>query len=152
MGRDNSPRTPRILLVEDNPGDARLVEEGLRESNIPCELRVAKDGREALRLLKQDVDNTWPDLVLLDLNLPMINGHEVLKEIRSDTKIAALPVIIMSSSNTDEDIRKAYKGHANCYVQKPRDLNGYFRIVSDIQDFWLRTAHLPSRKPTASLV
>jgi len=136
-----------ILLVEDAPGDVRLVSEALKQLPISHVLTVAKDGEEALAQLRKGQeggDASLPDLVLLDLNLPKINGHEVLKEIKNTSRLKRIPVVILTGSKSQEDILKAYDAHANCYITKPSELSEYFEAIQSLGDFWFDFVRLPS--------
>lgn len=136
-----------ILLVEDNPGDARLAREALKESTILHILHHVEDGVEALDFLyRRGKYNTVPrpDLILLDLNLPRINGHQVLSKIKAEENLRNIPVVVLSISNSDRDIEESYKLNANCYVTKPLDLNEFILVFENIQNFWLKTVKLPS--------
>lgn len=136
-----------ILLVEDNPGDVRLVVESLRDSKVHNKLHVAKDGMEAIALLRREgkyADAPHPDLILLDWNMPKKDGPEVLAEIKEDPKLKHIPVVILTSSNAREDIIKAYNLHANCYVIKPIDLEQFIMLIRSIVDFWFTTVKLPA--------
>jgi CheY-like chemotaxis protein len=136
----------KILLVEDNPGDVRLTLEGLREGKVHNELHVAKDGVEALAFLRRKgkyADAPCPDLILLDLNLPKKDGHEVLAEIKADENLKRIPVVVLTSSKAEEDILKMYNLHANCYITKPVDLDQFITVVKSIEDFWLTIVRLP---------
>lgn len=124
-------REPSILVVDDNPADVRLIREAIAERRI----HVAEDARAALAHL----ETSTPDLVLLDLSLPQMNGHELLSEIRAQSRFAAVPVVVFSSSDSREDIRRAYEGSANCYVTKPSSLDRFLDTVRRIDRFWLRT-------------
>ena len=135
-----------ILLVEDNPADVRLITEALREKRIPNRMTVAEDGLEALSYLKKEgrYENApRPHLILLDLDLPKKNGHEVLKEIKADENLRRIPVIILTTSTNEQDIRKSYDLHANCYINKPVDFNRWIGIVEGIENFWLTIAIMP---------
>ncbi len=137
-----------MLLVEDNPADARLVLEAFKESshNLSIQIQVAQDGEEALEYLKKEKDfcyATTPDLVLLDLNLPKKNGIEVLQEIKEDENLKKIPVIVLSTSNNQDDINKAYQNHANCYLSKPLDFNEFQDLIKVVQDFWLLKVQKP---------
>jgi two-component system, chemotaxis family, response regulator Rcp1 len=131
----------RILLVEDNPGDVRLVRESLRESGLPHRLAVAMDGVEALEQLRGP---ERPDVMLLDLNLPRKDGREVLAEVKSDPGLKSIPVVVLSSSDAQDDVSAAYALHANCYVTKPVDLDQFLDVVATIQRFWMGVAKLPA--------
>jgi chemotaxis family two-component system response regulator Rcp1 len=143
--------TFEMLLVEDNPGDVRLVREALQEGRMPCHLNVAKDGREATDFLWRrgsHRDAPRPDLILLDLNLPGKNGREVLKELKSDPQLCSIPVAVFTSSTAPSDLDKAYQLHANCYIRKPSDLDEYMSVVRSIEYFWTSIATLPvDKKP-----
>ena len=135
-----------ILLVEDNPGDARLAREALNENNINHFLYHVEDGLQALDFLhKKGVHHSSPrpDLILLDLNLPKINGHQVLAEIKSDESLRKIPVVILSISQSEKDIERSYELNANCYVTKPLDINEFIEVFGRIQNFWLKTVKLP---------
>ncbi len=136
-----------ILLVEDNPGDVRLVQEVFQDGKIYNQLDVARDGEEALNYLhhRGPYHNYHkPDLILLDLNLPKKNGSEVLAEIKSDKDLMRIPVIILTASKAEEDIARAYNHHANCYLTKPIDLDQFINVVQEIKTFWLSIVQLPS--------
>jgi len=148
----NSQTTGRpieILLVEDNPGDVRLTVEALRDSKIQNRLHIAKDGMEAVAFLHRKgeyADAPHPDLILLDLNLPKMNGPEVLAEIKEDTGLKHIPVVVLSGSRDIEDITKTYNLHANCYVTKPIDLEQFIMVVKSVRDFWLTIVKLPTEE------
>jgi two-component system, chemotaxis family, response regulator Rcp1 len=136
-----------ILLVEDNPGDARLTLEALKEGRVLNHLTVINDGAEALAYLRrqgQDSNSSQPDLILLDLNLPKKDGREVLAEIKSDENLKNIPVIVLTTSAAPEDVKKAYGNHANCYITKPVDLDQFLKVVQSIESFWLSLVKLPS--------
>ena len=135
----------RILLVEDSPSDVRLVREALKETALPVQIVVARDGIEAMDYLHQAAAGTVarPEMVLLDLNLPRKNGREVLAEIKSSPVLKQIPVLVMTSSRADEDISQAYNLNANCYITKPTDLRDYLDVVRAVENFWLLTATLP---------
>jgi CheY-like chemotaxis protein len=139
-----------ILLVEDNPGDARLTREALREGKIRNNLHHAKDGVEALAFLKREgayADAPTPDLILLDLNLPRKDGRQVLSEMKEDPRLRLIPVVVLTTSEAEKDIVKSYELHANCYITKPVDLEKFIEIVRAIESFWLAVVTLPSRNP-----
>lgn len=139
-------RSMTILLVEDNPGDVLLVREALSDSDLLHTLRVVVDGEDALEQLRADgVADTLPDLVLLDVRLPGISGHDVLGVIKADICLGVLPVVMLSSSARDADVRTAYERHASCYVAKPARLDDYVEAVGRIEQFWAATARLPDR-------
>ncbi|UCE17892.1 MAG: response regulator [Gemmatimonadota bacterium] len=135
-----------ILLVEDNPGDVRLTLEALKENKVSNNLHVASDGVEAMRFLGRDGEysnSPRPDLILLDLNLPKKDGREVLAEIKEDTHLRRIPVVVLTTSQAEEDIAKAYDLYANCYVTKPVDLEKFITVVKSIEDFWVTIVKLP---------
>jgi len=139
-----------ILLVEDNPGDVRLTREALSEAKVQNRLSVAATGREALEHLGLDGDagdgeGAHPDLVLLDLNLPDMSGHDILARIKESPGLREIPVVILTSSEAEEDVARGYRGHANAYVTKPVDLDGLARIVRSIDGFWFSVVRLPGR-------
>ena len=136
-----------ILLVEDNPGDATLTMEALKDGKLRNRVHLAEDGVEALAFLRRDgkwAHSPRPDLVLLDLNLPRKDGREVLKEIKADEDLKRIPVVVLSTSGAEEDIIRSYDLHANCYVSKPVDLREFMKIVKSIEDFWFSIVRLPS--------
>ena len=141
------PNEIKILLVEDNPGDIRLTREALKEGRIQNELIVVRDGEEALDYLfrrGQYKDAVRPDLILLDLNLPKKNGQEVLAEIKNDGDISRIPVVVLTSSKSDQDVLKTYcSNHANCYIVKPVALDEFIRHDRDDQGFWFVIVKLP---------
>jgi CheY-like chemotaxis protein len=142
----NGGTAMEVLLVEDNPADVRLMEEAFRERRREISLRVVPDGVEAMAYLRHEgvyANAPHPDIVLLDLNLPRKNGHEVLAEIKCDPALKLTPVVVLTTSSADEDIHKAYGMHANCYVTKPVELERFLQVVESIDDFWLNTARLP---------
>lgn len=135
-----------ILLIEDNPGDVRLTQEALRESQQPHQLFVVPDGEEALRyLLKQAPyeEAASPHVILLDLNLPRKNGRELLAEIKQHSRLSHIPVIILTTSDAKEDILKCYGLHANCYITKPVDINQFIDLMHTLGLFWFQTVSLP---------
>ncbi len=141
------PQALCILLVEDSPADIRLTEEALRDSPMVDTLHVARDGEEAMDFLRQrgaHADAPRPDLVLLDLNLPRKNGAEVLAEVKAHPSLRRIPVIVISGSSADQDVRNAYDLHANAYLRKPRDYPGLRDLVETIECFWLEQALLPN--------
>jgi chemotaxis family two-component system response regulator Rcp1 len=135
-----------VLLVEDNPGDVLLTREALREGKVRNNLSVVDDGVKALAYLRREgeyANATRPDLVLLDLNLPRMSGREVLEQIKADPQLRNIPVVILTSSQAEQDILRAYDLHANCYVTKPVDLDQFISVVRSIEDFWLTIVRLP---------
>ena len=138
--------TMEILLVEDNPGDVLLTEEALQEGEIPYSLHVVSDGEEALRFLHKEnnyINSPVPHIIILDLNLPKLSGREVLAEIKNDSNLKSIPVVVLSTSNSSEDIFKSYELHANCYVTKPIDYYQFSKVVRSIQEFWMTVVVLP---------
>lgn len=135
-----------ILLVEDNPGDVRLIKEALRDGKLRSTLHVVPDGVEAMAFMRQAgqyVHAPRPDLILLDLNLPKKDGREVLAELKADEGLRPIPVIVLTSSQAEQDILKTYGLNANCYIAKPADLDQFLRAVKAIEDFWLAIVKLP---------
>ncbi|MBA7664566.1 Response regulator rcp1 [subsurface metagenome] len=135
-----------ILLVEDNPGDVRLTREAFKEGKVLNNLSVVEDGAEAMAFLRQQgkyADVPRPDLILLDLNLPKKDGREVLPEIKGDTNLKRIPVVVLTTSKAEQDILKTYNLHANCYVTKPVDLEQFISVVRFVQHFWLSIVKLP---------
>ena len=148
MGDMTELRPAEILLVEDNPGDARLTMEALREGRVRNNLYHVKDGVEAMAFLKREepfAEAPMPDLILLDLNMPRKDGRDVLSEIRQDRRLELIPVVVLTTSEAEQDIVKSYKLHANCYVTKPVDLEKFLGIIRTIEDFWLTVVALPRR-------
>jgi CheY-like chemotaxis protein len=137
-----------ILLVEDNPGDVRLTQEALKQNKVANNLYVAGDGVEALAFLRREgqyADAVRPDVILLDLNLPRKNGHEVLAEIKADEDLKRIPVVILTTSDAEQDIMTSYNQHANCFVTKPLDLHQFIEVVRNIEGFWLSIVKLPPK-------
>jgi two-component system, chemotaxis family, response regulator Rcp1 len=137
-----------ILLVEDNLADARLMVEALKDCKVPNRLHIARDGIQALNFLHQDGEFAQvprPDLIFLDLNLPRKDGREVLAEIKADPNLKTIPVIVLTSSQAEQDIVKTYDLQANCYVNKPVDLDQFLATMEIVENFWLTLANLPPR-------
>lgn len=137
-----------ILLVEDNPADVRLTQEAFRDAKVHNTLSVARDGVEALAYLRREgqfADARRPDVIFLDLNLPKIDGRQVLAAIKSDPVLKRIPVVILTTSRAEQDILKSYELHANCYVTKPVDLDQFLSVVKSIEDFWISVVKLPPR-------
>lgn len=135
-----------ILLVEDNPGDVLLTREALKEGKVFNNLYVAGNGDEALAFLRNEGEHAsapQPDLILLDLNLPGINGREVLAEIKEDLQLRTIPVVILTTSTDEQDILESYQLHANCYITKPLDLDQFIKVVRSVEEFWLSIVTLP---------
>jgi CheY-like chemotaxis protein len=133
-----------ILLVEDNEGDIILTMEALQESRISNKVSVVTDGEQALALLDQTT--SLPDLILLDINLPKIDGLEVLKTIKNDDRYKMIPVIMLTTSSAESDILNSYSNHANCFITKPVDLNIFLNVIRTIEDFWISIVKLPKKK------
>jgi len=140
-------KTASILLVEDNEGDIVLTKEAFEDSKLANKIEVVKNGKEALDFLFQREgfeDATKPDLVLLDINMPVKNGHEVLYEIKSNDSLKHIPVIILTTSSAKQDIDKAYDNHANCYIKKPLNMDEFIEAVLGIENFWFNLVSLPT--------
>ncbi len=136
-----------ILLAEDNPGDVRLTVEALKDAKMRNNVSVVEDGAEAMTFLLREgkyADVSRPDVILLDLNLPKKNGFEVLAEIKEDSSLKRIPVVILTTSDSEQDILETYDLHANCYITKPVDLSQFTKVVQTIEDFWLAIVKLPS--------
>ena len=137
-----------ILLVEDNLGDIRLIEEVFKDAKIENNMQVAQDGEKAMKILRREgkhANTNRPDLILLDLNLPKMNGKEVLREIKEDENLKCIPVIILTTSTSEADLLETYKYNANCYINKPFDFDHLLNVINNIEDFWLNTVKLPPR-------
>ncbi len=146
MIEEKNTNSIEILLVEDSPGDQRLTKEALKEGKINNNLYIVEDGEEAIAFLKKQPPFTTvpkPDLILLDLNLPKMNGQEVLKIIKADENLKRIPVVILTTSQADEDILNAYNLNANCYITKPVDFDQFIHVVNKIQEFWFTIVKLP---------
>jgi two-component system, chemotaxis family, response regulator Rcp1 len=141
-------RPIEILMVEDNPGDVRLTVEALKEGKVRNNFHTVEDGVAALAFLRREgryAEAARPDLILLDLNLPKMNGREVLAEIKKDPDLRRIPVVILTVSQAEQDIVKSYNLHANCYISKPVDLDQFLEVVKSIENFWLTVVMLPPR-------
>jgi len=137
----------QILLVEDSPGDVRLTQEVLRDATIANDLHVAVDGEQAMQFVRREGEYSGkprPDLVLLDLNLPRKDGREVLEEMKADTDLRRIPVIVLTTSSAEADILRSYESHVNAYVQKPIELQEFIDVVRSFEQFWLSIVKLPS--------
>jgi two-component system, chemotaxis family, response regulator Rcp1 len=144
IGVDAAPF--EVLLVEDSPGDVRLTREAFKDAKVHINLNVASDGAEAMDFLNREgkhSDVPRPDLILLDLNLPKKDGREVLDEIKQSPVLKSIPVVILTTSASDEDILRSYRLHANCYITKPVGLDGFLEVVKSIDTFWLSVVKLP---------
>lgn len=137
-----------ILLVEDNPADVRLTTEAFRDSDVRHHLSSVSDGVEAMAFLRREGEFSSaprPDLVLLDLNLPRKDGREVLAELKEDAELRRIPVVVLTTSQAERDLTRAYDLHANCYMTKPLDFDRFIAVVTQIRDFWLNAVTLPPR-------
>lgn len=135
-----------ILLVEDNPGDVRLMREALRERRVRYHMSVVEDGEQALAFLHRlppFQEARRPDLIFLDLNLPKKDGREVLAELKEHDSLRRIPVVVLTTSDADRDVQRAYELHANCYVKKPVDLDRFLSVIHACEEFWLTVARLP---------
>lgn len=144
-----SGRPIELLLVEDSEPDVRLTQEALHEAKVKNRLWVVEDGVEALEFLQRQgpyADAPRPDLILLDLNLPRKDGRAVLQVIKADESLKRIPVVILTTSKSEEDVLRAYDLHANCYITKPVDFNRFMEVVKSIEDFWLTVVRLPDEK------
>lgn len=140
-----------VLLVEDSPGDVRLTQEAFRDANKSMRLHVASDGVEAMAFLRHQgahIHAPRPDLILLDLNLPKMDGRQVLVHIKQDDSLRIIPVVILTTSEAEADILKSYELRANCYLSKPMQLDAFESLVKSINDFWLTKAKLPQQRPS----
>ncbi len=139
-----------ILLVDDNPTDLMIMREAFKDTDADVVLHCANNGEEAMKFLRRVEGfskSPRPDLIILDLNMPRKNGHEVLAEIKSDPLLLRIPVIILTTSQTEEDVSRAYAAHANCYIRKPVDFGEFEKVMAVIESFWFDTAILPPSKP-----
>ncbi len=136
----------QILMVEDNPDDVLLAKEALKDAKVHCNLSIAEDGVQAMAMLKKGGDQGGPprpDIILLDLNLPRKDGREVLAEIKADESLRSIPVVVLTTSDAQEDIERAYNSHVNCYITKPVDFDQFIKVVKSIEDFWFTVVKLP---------
>jgi len=143
---DQRTQPIEILLAEDNPGDVKLTEKAFENGNVLNNLHVVEDGVEAMKFLRQEgeyEDEPRPDMVLLDLNMPRKDGKEVLKDVKSDPELRRIPVVVLTSSEAEEDVVKSYDLHANAYLTKPVDFGGFIDVVERIEDFWLTVVKTP---------
>jgi chemotaxis family two-component system response regulator Rcp1 len=148
IGEDGMPI--EVLLVEDSPGDVRLTQEAFRDANRSVHLHVAADGIEAMEFLRKEgahANAPRPDLILLDLNLPKMDGREVLAHIKEDETLKTIPTVILTTSDAEADIVKSYELQANCYLTKPVQLDAFEALVKSINDFWLTKVKLPQQGP-----
>lgn len=148
MTADADGRPVEVLLVEDNPGDARLTAEALKEGQIRTTLRIVTDGVEAMAYLRRTGtyrNAVRPDIILLDLNLPRKSGREVLAEIKADPLLKLIPVVVLTTSQSDRDVIECYILYANCYIPKPVEFDAFVRVIHNFREFWLDTVLLPPR-------
>lgn len=137
-----------ILLVEDNEGDIMLTIEAFKEAKIRNQIKVVRDGEEALDYLRKQgvyADASLPDIILLDINLPKVDGKEVLSTMKNDPALKSIPVIMLTTSSADSDVQESYANHANCYVIKPVDLNKFMDVIRSIEDYWVSIVKLPGK-------
>jgi chemotaxis family two-component system response regulator Rcp1 len=137
-----------ILVVEDSPGDARLISEAFKETKVQADVRVVQDGVDAMHFLRREgqyADQVSPDLILLDLNLPRKDGREVLLEIKHNPVFRQIPVLILTTSSRGQDVLFSYEHHANSYIIKPTDIDSFFEVVKNLEDFWFHVAKLPTQ-------
>lgn len=149
MHAGNVVRPIEILLIEDNPGDADLAREALEIAKVHNMLHVVGDGVAAMNFLRRTgayASAPRPDLIILDLNLPLMDGREVLAEVKSDDDLKRIPVVILTTSSSEEDILRSYNLHANCFITKPIDLNQFMKVVRSIEEFWLCIVKLPPKE------
>lgn len=140
-----APDSSDVLLVEDNPGDIRLLEEAFQEAGLSCRLNIARDGEQAMAFLRKEgryENSPRPALILLDLNLPRKDGREVLAEIKTEKLLQKIPVVVLTTSTNPDDVHRAYELHANCYFAKPGDIESLMKLGRLLESFWLRTALL----------
>jgi two-component system, chemotaxis family, response regulator Rcp1 len=145
----SSAQPLEVLLVEDSPGDVRLTQEALKDAKVHINLRVVRDGIDAMAFLMREgayATAARPDLILLDLNLPRKDGREVLKEIKENPELKSIPVVILTTSASEADILRSYQLHANCYITKPVNLDGFLTVVKSIDSFWLSIVKLPPHR------
>jgi two-component system, chemotaxis family, response regulator Rcp1 len=148
-GSHNTPI--EVLLVEDSPGDVRLTREALKDAKVRVSLHIAADGIEAMTFLQRvgkHVHAPRPDLILLDLNLPRKDGREVLREIKGSPSLKSIPIVILTTSSSEADVLQSYELHANCYISKPVDLDGFLKVIQSIDNFWLTVVKLPHGAPS----
>ena len=142
------PRRPvEILLIEDSPSDRLIIGEAFDKSRLSTQLHSVPDGVEAMRYIRGEhpyADMPRPDLILLDINLPRMNGHEVLAILKESPDYQTIPVVVLSSSGAEEDVSEAYRHHANCYITKPVEFKGFMKTVRSIEQFWFKIGTLPS--------
>ncbi|WP_291136201.1 response regulator [Flavobacterium sp. UBA7663] len=140
-------RKNQILLVEDNEGDIVLTTEAFEECDFKTDILVARNGKEAINILfNQQDDSELPNLILLDINLPLLNGHEVLKLIKENEKTKHIPVVMLTTSSAISDINLTYESQANCFITKPADINDFFETINTLSNYWFKICKLPSKK------
>ena len=147
-----SPTTIKILAVEDNPADVRLLVEALKDATVANDLHIAENGQQALDMLfglPPDQLKLSPDIVLLDLNLPDLSGHDVLNRIKSHPTLRRIPVVVLTTSHEEQDVLESYRRYANSYITKPADYDRFIQVVRTIEEFWLTTARLPRGYPAS---
>ena len=147
IGGEDMPR--EVLLVEDSPGDVRLTKEAFRDANSSIHMHVVSDGVEAMAFIRREgahIRAPRPDLILLDLNLPKMDGREVLAKIKEDASLKTIPTVILTTSEAEADILKSYQLQANCYLSKPAQLDAFESLVKSINDFWLTKVKLPQQR------
>ena len=138
----------QVLLVEDDPGDVLMTREAFEDSKVPTALHVVNDGAEALAFLRREgefADAPTPDLVLLDLNLPRVDGREVLAAVKADDELRQIPIVVLTTSEAEEDVLRSYALHANAYVTKPVDFDQFVRVVRQVDEFFFTVVRLPNR-------
>jgi two-component system response regulator len=146
----NATGQVNILIVEDNNADLMIMREALLETGLPGNLHTVANGEDAIKFLRRVGDYSAaprPHLILLDLNMPRKNGHEVLQEIKSDRLLMGIPVVVLTTSQADDDISRAYAAHANCYIRKPVDFDSFCEVMRRIETFWFETVSLPATSP-----
>ncbi|ATW87262.1 CheY-like chemotaxis protein [Halohasta litchfieldiae] len=144
----DSDKTAEILLAEDNPGDVMLTKKALEKGKLANNLHVVTDGVEALEFLRREgeyEDSPRPDIILLDLNMPRKDGQDVLKELKNDDDLCRIPVVVLTSSESEEDIAKSYELNANAYLTKPVDFDGFIEIVNRLENFWFKVVKFPEK-------
>ncbi|MCU0916999.1 MAG: response regulator [Planctomycetes bacterium] len=149
MSKPSRQRSIEILIVEDSPSDAQLTVEALQAAKVANRLSHVEDGVEALRFLRREgpyADAPRPDLILLDLNLPRKDGREVLEELKRDSSLKVIPVVVLTTSRSEQDVLRSYQLHANCYITKPVDFTQFLEVVKTIEHFWLTVVTLPGER------
>jgi CheY-like chemotaxis protein len=139
-------KSAHVLIVEDNDGDILLISEALEEARFINKITIKRDGAEAIEYFEKELipkRTEFPDLILLDINLPKKNGHEVLKYLKSSDSLKQIPVVVFTTSSSQKDMMEAYKEYANCYIIKPTELNDFTRVITEIENFWFDTAQTP---------